>query len=72
MILALPIINPGDQGKWVLTWQKVVNASGGGMTEDGQYGSQSQTVCKFIQGANHLPQTGIVDLATWAISFPQG
>ena len=32
---------------------------------DGFYGPASETACKVFQGWNNLPQTGIVDAATW-------
>lgn len=32
---------------------------------DGFYGNQSVAACKAFQGWNNLPQTGIVDAATW-------
>lgn len=70
-LTGFPTVRPGDSGVWVGVWQAVVNESGAGLKVDRDYGNVSSDVCKFIQASNGLPVTGVVDNATWSVSFPK-
>lgn len=70
-LAGFPTLQPGASGVWVKHWQAAVNVMGATLKVDGDYGPESQGVCRYIQGLNGLPQTGVVDVATWAITFPR-
>jgi hypothetical protein len=70
-LVGFPTLKTGSTGKWVKVLQSTLNVSGAGLPVTGAYDAKTVNVVKYCQGANGLPQTGVVDMATWAICFPK-
>jgi peptidoglycan hydrolase-like protein with peptidoglycan-binding domain len=55
----------------VTTWQEQMAARGWTITADGQYGSQSQSVCRQFQQQVGLSVDGLVGSKTWQASWTE-
>jgi cell wall-associated NlpC family hydrolase len=60
---------PLMRGEDVRRWQEQLAARGWRITVDGQYGPESQAVCRQFQQANGLQVDGIVGAATWRAAW---
>ncbi|GAA4097791.1 MULTISPECIES: peptidoglycan-binding domain-containing protein [Actinomadura] len=60
-------LEKGDMNnKDVRKWQRQVNNRGWPQLEvDGDFGPQTETICKELQKFKSLPQTGKIDRRTW-------
>jgi peptidoglycan hydrolase-like protein with peptidoglycan-binding domain len=56
---------PIQYGDDVEMWQQKMKSRGWIIDVDGKYGQQSETKCKKFQKEKGLPETGVVDEATW-------
>ena len=63
---AMPLIKKGSKGSAVLQLQKMLNAKGYKLTEDGDFGSKTEAAVKAYQKANGLEVDGEVGEKTWA------
>jgi peptidoglycan hydrolase-like protein with peptidoglycan-binding domain len=61
---------PPDSGN-VKTWQAQMAARGWSITLDGDYGSQSQSVCRQFQQEKGLSVDGLVGSKTWHASWAE-
>jgi peptidoglycan hydrolase-like protein with peptidoglycan-binding domain len=59
-----------DSGN-VTTWQRQMAARGWAITADGQFGSQSQSVCRQFQQEKGLSVDGFVGSKTWQASWAE-
>jgi peptidoglycan hydrolase-like protein with peptidoglycan-binding domain len=57
--------DPMQYGDDVHMWQKKMNQRGWIIDVDSYYGPQSKDKCKKFQKEKGLPETGVVDAATW-------
>ena len=62
----MPLIKKGSEGSAVLQLQKMLNAKGYKLTEDGDFGSKTEAAVKAYQKANGLEVDGEVGEKTWA------
>lgn len=62
----MPLIKKGSEGSAVLQLQKMLNAKGYKLTEDGDFGSKTEAAVKAYQKANGLEVDGEVGPMTWA------
>lgn len=62
----MPLIKKGSKGSAVLQLQKMLNAKGYKLTEDGDFGSKTEAAVKAYQKANGLEVDGEVGPITWA------
>ena len=63
---AMPLIKKGSKGSAVLQLQKMLNAKGYKLTEDGDFGNKTEAAVKAYQKANGLEVDGEVGPITWA------
>jgi hypothetical protein len=61
-----PVLQVGDSGADVKILQEKLTKKGYTLLADGQFGPRTQTAVKAFQLHSALPETGIVDAATWA------
>ena len=61
----MPLIKKGSEGSAVLQLQKMLNAKGYKLTEDGDFGSKTEAAVKAYQKANGLEVDGEVGPMTW-------
>lgn len=61
-----PVLKIGDTGPNVKTLQEKMTKKGYNLLADGNFGPRTQSAVKLFQVNNNLPETGIVDVATWA------
>lgn len=66
MAATMPLIKKGSKGSAVLQLQKMLNAKGYKLTEDGDFGSKTEAAVKAYQKANGLEVDGEVGPITWA------
>ncbi|SEG99232.1 Peptidoglycan-binding (PGRP) domain of peptidoglycan hydrolases-containing protein [Nonomuraea solani] len=60
------VLKKGDKGDNVRKWQRQVNNRGWkDLKVDGDFGSQTETICKELQEFKGLPVTGKIDEDTW-------
>ncbi|MCG5217526.1 peptidoglycan recognition protein family protein [Streptosporangium soli] len=64
--LKYPPVMRGDD---VRTWQARMRKRGWSLDADGAYGARSREVCKSFQQEKDLPDTGVVDEATWVATW---
>lgn len=71
-LAGFPMLAQGAQGAWVRVLQSTINATSNSqvLTVDGSFGAKTKDTVVWCQGANGLPATGVVDLATWAVLYP--
>lgn len=62
----MPLIKKGSEGSAVLQLQKMLNAKGYKLTEDGDFGNKTEAAVKAYQKANGLEVDGEVGPMTWA------
>ena len=63
-----PILKKGDQGDYVLAWQKYLlscNIDVGKAGPDGIFGSYTERAVKLYQRIKMLPVTGVIDADDW-------
>lgn len=65
----MPLIKKGSKGSAVLQLQKMLNAKGYKLTEDGDFGSKTEAAVKAYQKANGLEVDGEVGPMTWGVIF---
>ncbi len=65
----MPLIKKGSKGSAVLQLQKMLNAKGYKLTEDGDFGSKTEAAVKAYQKANGLEVDGEVGPMTWGVLF---
>ena len=65
----LQVGDPMQRGDDVCTWQQKLKDRGWSIVVDGWYGPESKTVCRGYQRATGLPDTGVVDRATWEMTW---
>ena len=65
----MPLIKRGSKGSAVLQLQKMLNAKGYKLTEDGDFGSKTEAAVKAYQKANGLEVDGEVGPMTWGVLF---
>lgn len=65
----MPLIKKGSKGSAVLRLQKMLNAKGYKLTEDGDFGSKTEAAVKAYQKANGLEVDGEVGPMTWGVLF---
>lgn len=63
IVRILPMIQKGDQGRYVEALQTIL----GGLTVDGSFGDKTLTAVKKFQNENGLEVDGIVGPKTWAM-----
>lgn len=56
----------GDNGQQVTVLQKLLNQLGASLSEDGIFGSKTETAVKSYQGEQSLTVDGICGPKTWA------
>ena len=62
-----PVLKKGSKGEAVKTMQKRLNAFGYKLTEDGDFGSGTETALKDFQKKNKLTADGICGQVTWGV-----
>ncbi|MFI6793692.1 N-acetylmuramoyl-L-alanine amidase [Nonomuraea sp. NPDC050383] len=65
----LKVGEPMQRGDDVKMWQAKLAKRGWAIDVDGWYGPASRTVCRGFQKATGLPATGVVDRATWEMTW---
>lgn len=63
------LIKKGSKGSAVLQLQKMLNAKGYKLTEDGDFGNKTEAAVKAYQKANGLEVDGEVGPMTWGVLF---
>lgn len=63
----MPLLKKGSQGEAVKKIQKIINAKGYKLTEDGDFGSKTEAAVKAFQKANGLEVDGEVGPMTWGV-----
>ncbi|WP_067171228.1 peptidoglycan recognition protein family protein [Microtetraspora niveoalba] len=66
---ALKVAEPMMTGEDIRLWQERLARRGWRIDVDSWYGPKSRTVCRGYQRATGLPDTGIVDRATWDMTW---
>jgi len=60
------VIRAGNKGKAIKEAQRLLTKHGFVCKEDGDFGPKTQGIVKQFQKSKSLPETGVVDKATWA------
>jgi Putative peptidoglycan binding domain len=60
-------VHRGNKGDLVIWAQEHLYPAGYKLTVDGVFGPQTQKAVKSLQGKHNLPQTGVIDGATWDV-----
>ncbi|GHU96985.1 hypothetical protein FACS1894208_12200 [Clostridia bacterium] len=67
MTLTIPVtLKKGLNSAVVKLLQTALNAKGAKLTVDGSFGNLTENAIKAFQKSVKLPETGIVDNATWS------
>src|SRR5438094_3175498 len=59
------LLKQGDKGRDVITSQELLNRSGAILDPDGDFGMVTEGAVREFQEAADLPDTGVIDAATW-------
>jgi hypothetical protein len=62
-----PTLKLGDKGQAVRIAQAALKAKGYSLSVDGEYGRITESIIKQFQKKYELPETGIIDEATWEL-----